>query len=139
MKYILGVCVFFLVVFCAYSQELSVEVELKNIAPGKGTVYLAVYDSAEGYKKQKPFLSKIIEPVSGNAKLELLLPVGEYVLSAFQDTNNNKKLDTNLIGMPKEPVGISNYEGKGIPGGFDKLKTPIQKNETVLTVNLIQL
>jgi len=60
-------------------------------------------------------------------------------VSVYQDSNRNGKLDTNFVGMPKEPVGISNYSGKGIPGGFDKLKAVIKNTDAVLTVNMTRL
>ena len=33
--------------------------------------------------------------------------LGEYAASVFLDTNGNGKLDTNAIGSPKEPWGVS--------------------------------
>jgi hypothetical protein len=38
--------------------------------------------------------------------------------------------------MPREPVGITNYNGRGIPGGFHKLKVPVNNNSTRITVNM---
>lgn len=53
---------------------------------------------------------------------ETNLPDGEYLVMLVHDINNNEKLDTSFIGMPKEPVGLNNYDGKGIPGKFKKHK-----------------
>lgn len=36
------------------------------------------------------------------------LPVGEYAVSIYYDVNGNKDLDTNFIGIPKEPIALSN-------------------------------
>jgi uncharacterized protein (DUF2141 family) len=36
------------------------------------------------------------------------LQPGEYAFSIFYDSNNNGKLDTNFIGIPKEPLALSN-------------------------------
>lgn len=36
------------------------------------------------------------------------LPAGEYAVSVYHDENNNKKMDTNFFGIPKEGVGASN-------------------------------
>jgi uncharacterized protein (DUF2141 family) len=51
--------------------------------------------------------------------VEINLPEGEYVINAYQDINNNDKVDLGLLFIPKEPVGITNYNG-GIPGNFNK-------------------
>ncbi len=139
MKYVLAVLLLGASLFPAFSQNRAVTVEINNIEAGKGTVFVSVYDSAENYKKQKPFLSETAEPISASIQLKLSLPAGEYVVSVYQDSNRNGKLDTNFVGMPKEPVGISNYSGKGIPGGFDKLKAVIKNTDAVLTVNMTRL
>ncbi len=36
------------------------------------------------------------------------IPPGTYAVSALHDENNNNKLDTNWIGIPKEGFGVSN-------------------------------
>jgi len=36
------------------------------------------------------------------------IPYGKYAVSVFHDENSNGKVDTNIIGMPKEGVGASN-------------------------------
>lgn len=55
------------------------------------------------------------------------------VLLSIVSLINNEKLDTSFIGIPKEPVGLSNYDGKGIPGKFKKHKFTVSEN---LTVNI---
>ena len=40
--------------------------------------------------------------------LELLLPPGEYALSVFQDVDDDTKLKSNFIGIPREPAALSN-------------------------------
>ncbi len=139
MKYVLILFVLFASVLPSFTQDIPVTVEINNIDVGKGTLYATVYNSAESFKKQKVLMTRTIEPLAGTVQLDLLLPTGEYVVSVYQDTNKNSKLDTNIIGMPKEPVGISNYSGKGIPGGFDKLKTVIRTAPVVLSVTMTRL
>jgi AraC-like DNA-binding protein len=63
------------------------------------------------------------------------IPEGEYLIALFQDTNNNGQLDTNFLGFPREPVGLSNYSG-GIPGGNKKKKIPINSNSNRVTINI---
>jgi uncharacterized protein (DUF2141 family) len=36
------------------------------------------------------------------------LPYGEYAFSAYHDLNDNGRLDTGFLKIPKEPLGISN-------------------------------
>ena len=45
---------------------------------------------------------------------------GRYAVSVFHDENNNGKLATNFVGMPKEGVGAStNAKGHFGPPKFD--------------------
>lgn len=123
--------------FAAFADPIKLEVQ--NVKARGGEVSVAVYNSADTYKKQIAFTGKSVQPTDTTVVFEFDLPAGEYVFSVFQDTNNNKKLDTSLIGMPKEPVGISNFDGKGIPGGFDKLKMKIQAGMPAVIVRLSEI
>jgi uncharacterized protein (DUF2141 family) len=121
----------------ASAQEIQAELRILNVEPKGGTVYVAVYESAESYKAQKAYKGFILVPESGTLRLSLSLPKGEYMFSIFQDRNGNGKLDTNFLGIPKELVGISNYDGKGIPGGFDKQKILLDGSRKVVEIRLI--
>ncbi len=35
------------------------------------------------------------------------VPEGRYALSVALDANANGKIDTNLLGIPREPIGVS--------------------------------
>ena len=48
------------------------------------------------------------------------------------EITNVASLDTSFIGMPKEPVGLSNYDGKGIPGKFKKHKFSVNENTEII-------
>lgn len=36
------------------------------------------------------------------------VPEGDYAITIFHDKNSDGKLNTNLVGIPKEPYGFSN-------------------------------
>jgi uncharacterized protein (DUF2141 family) len=77
-----------------------------------GDIYISVYDSADKWLGEDVVLTQkviIAEALKGDLVLsELNLPPGNYAFSVFYDVNNNGKLDTNFIGIPKEPVALSN-------------------------------
>ena len=57
---------------------------------------------------------------------------GTYAFSLFHDLNENKKLDTNFLGIPKEPYGFSNGEkGSFGPPKYEEVKFSITKNEII--------
>jgi len=110
--------------------------EINGVIVQGGSVYVAVYSNENDYKAGTPSLSFILDPVNITIAHNLELPDGEYVVSIFQDVNNNERLDSGLFGIPREPVGITNYNGRGIPGGFRKLKVPVNNSSTRITVNM---
>ena len=73
-----------------------------------------------------------LKPEIDTVIFEINLPDGEYLVMLVHDINNNGKLDTSFIGMPKEPVGLNNYDGKGIPGKFKKHKFSVNENTEII-------
>lgn len=104
----------------------SVVIELSGIIPGGGPVYVGAFDNAAAYRENRPIRGIVVEPSSDRVSVAFDLPPGHYVFSSYQDTNRNGRLDTGFLGIPKEPVGISNYSGKSIPPGFDSLKVELK-------------
>lgn len=86
--------------------------ELAGLTGVTGKVYLSVYDSADTWLGKDATQTAVLD-IETNTEGEfvitdLQLPVGEYAISVFYDRNGNDKLDTNFIGVPKEPVALSN-------------------------------
>ena len=90
----------------------TVRLEVAGLQGAAGNIYISVYDSEDKWLGDEVVLTRkvaIAEALEGDLVLsELSLPAGNYAFSVFYDVNNNDKLDTNFIGIPKEPVAISN-------------------------------
>lgn len=106
--------------------------------PG-GRVYVSVFNNEKGFKDRTPNKRLVIDTGKPDLTAELDLPDGDYVISAYQDENGNQKLDTNLIGIPKEKFGFSNYQGKNAPGSFDRHKVCLRGNSRVVCINLYRI
>ena len=131
----------FIVLFTALCMWLSADesailLEFTGVKINGGVVYAAVYDSAEAFKNEQPCRTFRLDPVSITVSVETKLDEGYYRISAFQDENGNGRLDTGLFGIPREPFGISNYSGQGIPGNFKRLKLWIGQSVQKVTINL---
>lgn len=77
----------------------------------KGSLFVAVFDSAEDYENGSEYAVKKIKiPVREKKQpLEIEgLEFGEYGIKMYHDINENGELDKNFMGMPKEPYGFSN-------------------------------
>jgi uncharacterized protein (DUF2141 family) len=58
---------------------------------------------------------------------------GKYAFKYFHDENKNKKLDTNLIGIPKEGFGFSNNaKGKFGPPSFKQMIFKVDKDSMII-------
>jgi uncharacterized protein (DUF2141 family) len=119
----------------AYAQELKLNV--KNIENSDGFVMVDVYDSKKHFLK-KPLFSRKIE-ITGKEVQTVLsdLKPGIYAIGVYHDQNGNGNLDTNIIGIPKEPIGTSNNAvSKFGPPKFEDAKFSLESGEIKnLTIN----
>lgn len=91
------------------AQDLMLRIN--GIKQGKGNILIAVFNGAEGFPNETAKAVELLRAVPVNGKAELAiksLPAGRYAVSLFQDTNGDGKLNTNIMGIPKEGYGVSN-------------------------------
>jgi len=93
------------------SPENLIHVEIGGLRNDEGQVLCALYSSADGFpKKADKALAHAKSSISDrHAVCEFPgVTAGTYAVSVFHDENSNGKLDTNLVGIPREGVGASN-------------------------------
>lgn len=94
------------------AAEGLLKIEITGLTDVTGSVYLAVYDNESDWLGEEAVTTRevdIAEALQGEVvTTELQLPLGSYAFSIFYDANGNGELDTNFIGMPKEPIALSN-------------------------------
>ena len=114
----------------AQSAELSVNIE---DAPTDGVLVFQVYDSANAFGDfRDPVKEMRSEPRASGPYVIDDVPAGDIALLVYVDENNNGALDKNFIGIPKEPIGISNnYRPKG-PPAFSRAAFPVAENESAI-------
>jgi len=130
--------IFFAVVFIGNifaDDTVRFALEITGINVNQGQIYVKIYSNDRDYRNDVPCAAYILESASQRIVYSFDILEGEYLIAIFQDTNNNGQLDTNLLGFPREPVGLSNYSG-GIPGGFNRQKIPINNNSNRVTINI---
>jgi uncharacterized protein (DUF2141 family) len=120
--------IFIIYGYCLAQSENSITIEITNIVINGGTVYIGIFSSADSFRKEEPEFLFELEAVNTIMSQNLYLPNGEYVITAMQDANYNKKLDSGLFGIPRELIGISNYNGRGFPSrNFDRQKILVDR------------
>ena len=98
------------------SQTFKLNIEIENIE-NKGTIYMAIYDNSVSFDQdnknkgvnKKRWVKSIIEAVNSKGfDKSIELKKGVYAISLFVDSNENKIIDKNFIGIPIEQYGFSN-------------------------------
>jgi uncharacterized protein (DUF2141 family) len=137
LKKLLFLFVLFLAAGSTFADN-NITLEVNGVIVQGGLVYVAVYSNENDYRAKNPFISFVLESVNSTLNRSLELPNGEYVVTIFQDLNSNEVLDTNFLGMRKEPVGITNYNGRGI-WGFHDLKETVSNYTRWITVKMVNV
>jgi uncharacterized protein (DUF2141 family) len=119
-----------------YAGDIPVTLEFQGVIPTGGTVSVAIFYRADSYKNQVPEYALSVEPTAETVRAETFLPEGDCIVSCYQDANGNGEMDSGAFGMPKELIGLTNYNGKGVTGGFKKLTVPINRDTRVIIVYL---
>lgn len=123
------------------TQRLTVEVKLT--AEARGQLGYLVFSSPAGFPNvtadavRHGFL--VIPPHSERVAFSVDLPRGIYAVAVYDDLNGNHKLDRNLIGIPREPVGASNNpQGRFGPPRFAQCSFHLESDAKAITINLVK-
>lgn len=114
----------------------NITVTVKGIDSNEGQIFLALYDNESDFldKSFKGTKSKI----NNNQCVVTFenIPSGVYAVSIFHDANDNGKMDTNFMGIPKEDYGCSN-DASGFMGPPKWSDAKFQlKDNTSITIKL---
>jgi uncharacterized protein (DUF2141 family) len=107
---------FFIVFASLFFSAIPMEQEpltitLTNIKTTEGNIRIGIYEAKNDFPNENDTYKNKVFKISKTGTLILKikdLPYGKYAIGLYQDKNNNKKLDTNFFGAPKEPFAFSN-------------------------------
>ncbi len=110
----------------------DLEVTVKNIKNGKGTLIIGLFNSEKTFTKEV-WKGEKLKAQPGVLKVIFKdVPPGDYAVSVFHDENENGRVDMNFIGIPREGFGFSNDAmGAFGPPPFAKAKVAVPANKTV--------
>jgi len=116
----------------AQEKTFNLIVNITGLNSDKGTLLVGIYNNKENFlnKQFRGEMSKI-----KNRKSVVIfknLPKGEYAVSFVHDENDNKKMDTNFLGIPKEDYGCSNNAtGFMGPPKYKDAKFMLEENKSI--------
>ena len=111
-----------------FSSNPTLTVTITGLKNNDGKVMIQLMDEHKKTVKQAMLSIKnkkaewIVNDISG----------GRYAIRLFHDENNNQKMDTNFMGIPKEGYAFSNNaKGTFGPPAHEKTLFECQTNKTI--------
>ena len=136
MKKIVLLCGMICISIYGFCQT-KLQVTVTHIKGQKGDIIVGVFDNDENFLK-KPVDSKMIKASGDSVTIvfENLKP-GKYAVSVIHDANNNKDLDKNKLGIPKEGFGFSNnVMGSMGPPTFERAQFDLASDQKDLDIDI---
>lgn len=115
---------------------VSVTVTAATIPANAKSVHICLWKNKEGFPVCSRAASHYAEAKKSGENWRVSfprIPAGTYAISGFADLNGDGKLNRNIIGMPKEPIGLS---VKGQLQGRPKGRPSFSKAAVTITSDL---
>jgi uncharacterized protein (DUF2141 family) len=113
-----------LLLFSIATQSQTLQIQINKIRSDKGNILVSVYNSEKGfpYDGVSCILMFSKKAVQGSISITTTdLTPGRYAIALFHDVDGNRKLTTNILGIPKEGYAFSNDASNifGVPSFKD--------------------
>jgi uncharacterized protein (DUF2141 family) len=99
-----------------YKVTQTIPIIVKNIRNSKGRISIGVFKDASSFEKEKAHKIILVskkDMINNTVKTTIEIESGVYGLSILDDENSDAKMEYNMVGMPKEGFGFSNYYHSG--------------------------
>jgi uncharacterized protein (DUF2141 family) len=120
-------------------EAVRLEVRVEGFRSARGQVALALFDDPDEFAaRANPVRRAYLTIAAAEAHwIVESVPPGEYALLAYHDENGNGELDFRPLGIPKEPIAVSNGAGRLLgPPRFESAKFAVGGDTTHLTLQL---
>jgi uncharacterized protein (DUF2141 family) len=127
---------------CSQAKEKtgSIEVNISGFKNSSGKAGITMFSNSKGFPMQDELaLERLFAGIVKSSCSVVLsdIPYGTYALSVFHDENSNNRLDTTIIGLPKEGIGTSNnVKSKFGPPKFKDASFVLGSSEKQLNISL---
>ncbi|NTU92249.1 MAG: DUF2141 domain-containing protein [Chlorobiaceae bacterium] len=126
------------------SQEVRPEtgrirVSVENLRSSRGFVGVALFNAKKGFP-DKPERAIDGRSIKAGDSCEIVfdnVPYGTYAISVLHDENGNRKMDKNIIGIPKEGFGTSNNPKiRRGPPTYEDSQVHLDRRELALEIDM---
>ncbi len=112
--------------------KTDLEITIAGIKESRGEIMVAIYQPQQKFTGEDMFLGKKLSAEkTGELTFKVSLPEGSYAISAYHDLNSDSKLNTNLLGIPREPYGFSVTRGSFGPPSFEEASFKIPETKSI--------
>lgn len=122
------------------AMAAGLSVSVTGLRSGDGQVRVALYNAPKGFpaKAKRAVALRACTPADGGCSVNFAdLAPGTYAVSAYHDEDNDGKMKTNFIGIPREGVGVSNNaKGRMGPPKFKDAAVQLPAEGLSLTISL---
>lgn len=125
------------------NQERTLRLSIRGFASTSGNCRIAVYSNSASFNQPEKAALRAILPIEGEVAVwepfeeEMIKLPGEVAIAAFQDVNENEKLDKNSLGIPTERYGFSNNPKRGFgPPSFQQAKFNLSTGINTLDIEI---
>ena len=111
LKLFLATC-FTISLITTTARAATVNVTVTNIDASGGDVRIVMYDDAANWLTHHG--GNVLAATATTGEMKFTYPdvkPGNYAILVYHDTNRNKDLDENFLGIPTEQFGFSNNPG----------------------------
>ena len=121
-------------------KKATLVVHISGIESNEGTIKIALNNSEENYSDNGNVAFRGGEAAINEKKSSCTfdeVPYGEYAVKVFHDENDNNELDSNFMGVPKEPYGFSNdARGTFGPASWEDARFEIDQDSVIITITV---
>lgn len=119
------------------NSDIPIEISIDNVRNKKGKILVSIFKTEKSFDQEKPEVQQTFskkEIKGGKFKTTLLLPPGTYGIAILDDENSDKEMNYNLLGMPKEGYGFSNFYHSGYSKPkFSNFSFKLSKGKKILS------
>lgn len=121
------------------TARVAVTANVASFRNTRGALGCRLYATGAGFPEKGPFVAEQRVDISGRTASCTFrdLPPGRYALSVMHDENGNRKLDTNLLGIPTEGYGVSNNKTYALsPPRWDESTFAVGREDVTVAIAL---
>jgi uncharacterized protein (DUF2141 family) len=105
---LMSILLFLIPESAAGAGDAELTIPISTVRNGRGTLFVALYREGTWLIPGRYVTAQRVQAHAGTVHARFAgIPRGRYGVAVFHDENDNRKVDTNVLGLPKEGYGFS--------------------------------